>query len=83
VGGVPDLVEDGVTGLLVPDGDSTAPLAAAILRLAEDECTRATMGQAGRVRAERHFHPERATREVMQVYSAALAAKRRELAAQS
>jgi glycosyltransferase involved in cell wall biosynthesis len=80
VGGVPDLVEDGVTGLLVPAGDGVA-LARALLELGEDECARAKMRLAGRERAERQFHPDRATSEVMRVYSEALAAKRRKGAA--
>jgi glycosyltransferase involved in cell wall biosynthesis len=80
VGGVPDLVEQGLTGLLVPAGDSQS-LATAIVSLAEDDCARVTMGEAGRQRAQQHFHPGRATGEVMHVYSAALAAKRHELAA--
>jgi glycosyltransferase involved in cell wall biosynthesis len=75
VGGVPDLVEEGVTGLLVPAGDSAA-LAAALVKLGEDECERAKMGTAGRTRARDQFNPERATSEVMRVYSEALAAKR-------
>jgi glycosyltransferase involved in cell wall biosynthesis len=75
VGGVPDLVEEGVTGLLVPAGDSVA-LAAALVRLGEDECERAKMGTAGRARARVHFDPARATSEVMRVYSDSLTAKR-------
>ncbi len=53
-GGVPDVVEHGVTGALVPVGDAAA-LGAAVGRLlaAPDERTR--LGAAARVRAERRF----------------------------
>ena len=43
-------VVDGVTGLLVPPF-VVAPLAEALVRLAEDACLRAAMGAAGRARA--------------------------------
>ena len=46
VGGVPSVVEDGVTGLLVPPEDPQA-LARAILQLLEDETARRRMGEAG------------------------------------
>ena len=49
VGGIPELVEDGVTGILVPPGDPAA-LAAALGRLAGDAGLRARMGAAGRAR---------------------------------
>lgn len=54
VGGVPDLVLDGVSGLLV---DARAPdaLAAALLRLADDPALAARMGQAGAARLDRAF----------------------------
>lgn len=52
VGGVPELVEDGVSGLLAPPGDAVA-LAAALRRLASDPEARRRFGQAGRERAER------------------------------
>lgn len=54
VGGVPDAVEDGVTGLLVPPGDPAA-MAEAILRLLGDEGLRAGMGQAAARRARECF----------------------------
>jgi glycosyltransferase involved in cell wall biosynthesis len=49
VGGIPEVVEDGVTGILVPPGDAEA-LAAAMRRLVEDAELRARMGAAGRER---------------------------------
>jgi phosphatidylinositol alpha 1,6-mannosyltransferase len=49
VGGPVDLVEDGVTGYLVPPADAGA-LTAATRRLAADPLARAAMGRAGRQR---------------------------------
>ena len=49
VGGPLDLVEDGVTGYLVPPGDASA-LTAATQRLAADPRARAAMGRAARQR---------------------------------
>jgi|CXWL01.1.fsa_nt_gi glycosyltransferase involved in cell wall biosynthesis len=54
VGGLPDLVEDGVTGLLVPPADSTA-LAAAISALLLDTRMAEALGLAGRECWEREF----------------------------
>jgi glycosyltransferase involved in cell wall biosynthesis len=50
-GGVPDLVDDGVTGLLGPPEDVGA-LTAALDKLAHDAVLRGRMGAAGRARAE-------------------------------
>jgi glycosyltransferase involved in cell wall biosynthesis len=52
--GIPELVDDGVSGLLVPPGDAPA-LADAIARLAGDPDLRARMGTAARQRVERDF----------------------------
>lgn len=54
VGGIPELVEDGVTGLLVPPGDAQA-LATALQRLLSDPTWTAQLGQAARRRAEERF----------------------------
>ena len=59
VAGTGELVEDGISGLLVPPGDAAA-LAAAIDALAADEALRRRMGEAGRaaVRAGFDIHAE-------------------------
>ena len=54
VGGIPEVVADGETGLLVPPGDPAA-LAHAINELVTDERRAAEMGRRGRARAEAEF----------------------------
>jgi glycosyltransferase involved in cell wall biosynthesis len=54
ISGIPELVEDGVTGMLVPPGDSGA-LADAIAQLEDDPALRARLGEAARARVERDF----------------------------
>ena len=54
VGPVPEIVVDGVTGLLVPPGDPDA-LAAAIVRLLTDRELASAFGRAGRARVEAEF----------------------------
>jgi glycosyltransferase involved in cell wall biosynthesis len=56
-GGVPELVEDGASGLLVPPGDVDA-LAAAIERLAGDGALRAALGESARERVVDRFSVE-------------------------
>jgi N-acetyl-alpha-D-glucosaminyl L-malate synthase BshA len=53
-GGIPEVVDDGATGLLVPFGDLGA-LTQGVERLIKDPALRATMWQAARVRAHERF----------------------------
>lgn len=66
-GGVVEIVEDGVSGLLVPMGDAGA-LAEAVLRLCGDEGLRERLGAAGRRRVEERFTIERTAAGVMEVW---------------
>jgi glycosyltransferase involved in cell wall biosynthesis len=66
-GGLPEVVEDGVTGLVVPRGDSAA-LATAIGRLLDDADLRRRMGTAGRERALRLFDWDRTAEQFEQLY---------------
>ena len=72
VGGIPDLVEDGVTGLLVPPGDSGA-LATALSSLLLDPEMAAAMGRAGRARWEEQFGLKKFFEETQRVYNEATA----------
>ncbi|HEY2542330.1 MAG TPA: glycosyltransferase, partial [Gaiellaceae bacterium] len=55
-GGIPDVVEDGVTGLLVPPGDADA-LAAALVSVLGDRETAVRLGAAARRRGEELMPP--------------------------
>jgi glycosyltransferase involved in cell wall biosynthesis len=54
VGGIPEVVDEGVQGLLVPVGDIAA-LTDALARYAQDAGLRATHGAAARARVEDRF----------------------------
>lgn len=67
VGGNPEAVEDGATGLLVPPRDAGA-LADAICLLLENPAVASGFGQAGRQRVAEHFSVERMVRETEHLY---------------
>jgi L-malate glycosyltransferase len=66
-GGIPEIVEDGVTGSLVPPRDHAA-MARQIVRLLKDEALRQRMGEAGYARVSARFTVERMVEETAAVY---------------
>src|SRR6185503_8425874 len=66
-GGMPEVVADGQTGLLVAPRDDHA-LAAAIVRLLKDPQARAAMGAAGERRVRERFSSDRMVQDTLQVY---------------
>jgi sugar transferase (PEP-CTERM/EpsH1 system associated) len=73
VGGIPEIVEDGVTGYLVPPRDPEA-LADKILLLLQHPQTAANMGQAGRKKVEEDYGLDKMVREYQFLYEEALCA---------
>jgi glycosyltransferase involved in cell wall biosynthesis len=67
VGGTPELVVDGETGLLVPPRDPEA-LAAALRRLIEDPGLARRLGEAGRERVAERFTAAAQARRILAIY---------------
>lgn len=67
VGSIPEMVEDGETGLLVNPDDPRA-LAEAIVRLLGDDSLRARMGRRARERAESDLSWNRLAKKVLKIY---------------
>lgn len=65
--GIPEQVEDGVTGILVPPGDE-ASLAGALLRISGEPGLTGKMGEAGRKRYEDRFTLKKSVDETVSVY---------------
>jgi glycosyltransferase involved in cell wall biosynthesis len=67
-GGIPEIVQDGLTGVLVEPRDHKA-MAREIVRLLRDDALRARMGEAGRTRVGERFTVERMVAETAAVYA--------------
>lgn len=68
ISGIPELVEDGQTGLLVPERDPTA-LAAALARLQNDRDLGRRLGAAGRLKVQREFDLQRNTATLHRMFT--------------
>jgi glycosyltransferase involved in cell wall biosynthesis len=75
VGGIPELVEEGMTGFLVPVSDATA-MAGRIAELLRDAALRRAMGRAGRERVEKEFTPQRMKQRLEELYARQLREQR-------
>jgi glycosyltransferase involved in cell wall biosynthesis len=73
--GIPELVEDGRSGLLVPPGDAGG-LARALRRLAEDPALAARLGRAGRAQVEGGFDVHQSARRLVELFGGGPAAPR-------
>ena len=76
VGGNAELVQDGVTGILVPSEDSAA-LSAALLKLLSEPALARRLAQAGHEFTVRNFSFERLVQDVDALYTELLSEKRR------
>jgi sugar transferase (PEP-CTERM/EpsH1 system associated) len=75
VGGTPEVVVDGLTGVLVPPRDSSA-LAGAVAMLLSDQNLRHGMGQAGRERVAKHFAARRMIEQTERLYEQLLSERK-------
>ena len=80
VGGLSELIDDGVTGYIVPAGHEVA-LAERLRDLVLHVDRRRAMGAAGHARARQFFSAERMTRELTQIYDELLGSQAGQAAA--
>ncbi len=74
VGGVPEMVDDGVTGIVVPPADPPA-LAAAVERLWRDPARARAMGHAAQRVGRERFGIDASARALEEVYARVLGAR--------
>lgn len=78
-GGIPEVVRDGINGVLVPPWDPAA-LAAALRALLRDPTRRRALGEAGRQRVQERFSPDAMVRGNVAVYRSVLGTETRSVA---
>lgn len=76
VGGIPEIIEDGASGILV-EPRNPEQLAGQIARLLEDPAERRRLGIAARERVERHFSWDAIAGRTLEVYERVLARRGR------
>jgi len=78
--GIPEIVESGVEGFLVPPGDAKA-LGEALARVLQDPQLRARLAVAGRAKASERFDVQRNADALVEIYATSAAALARRAAA--
>jgi len=71
ISGIPELIEDGVSGVLVPAGEAAA-LADAVIALLDDPERARSLGRGGRARVEALFNLEKSVGEMKALFAAAV-----------
>lgn len=74
VGGIPDVLQDGETGLTIPSGDARA-LAGAVVRLLEDPQLALTISRNAKITAVERFAASRLISDIERLYEQLLAEK--------
>ena len=74
-GGLPEVVAQGETGLLVPPGDAES-LAETVVSLLQDRARREQMGRCGRARAQERFSLDASVKHMEQLYGEILGAQK-------
>ncbi|MEO8268586.1 MAG: glycosyltransferase family 4 protein [Aureliella sp.] len=74
IGGLPDMVDHGKTGLLIPPRDSDA-LAEAVLHLLRDRTARIEMGRAGKQKLLQECTPQVVVAQTLDVYRQTIASR--------
>jgi glycosyltransferase involved in cell wall biosynthesis len=69
IGGIPELIREGETGLSFPSGDVAALVAAMQSIAAEPDARLAAMGQAGREWVEQEFTATRYREHILAIYA--------------
>lgn len=67
VSGIPEVIEDGVTGRLIPEKDPSA-IAQAVMAMVRDRQNAIEMAERGRSRVREQFDPERNHRGIIEIY---------------
>jgi glycosyltransferase involved in cell wall biosynthesis len=75
VGPLPEVIEDGVDGILVPPGDASA-IARAVCELLSNKLLQTQLRKAAAVTAVRRFRPEESAERLLRVYESVLAGRR-------
>lgn len=74
-GGLPEVVAQGETGLLIPPGDVES-LAATVVSLLQDDSRREQMGRCGRTRAQERFSLDASVMHMEELYDELLAVQK-------
>ena len=77
VGGIPEMMEDGTNGILVPTNDADA-LADSLIKLVDDKRLRTTLGRRARESVVKRFNWPEAARRTVECYEEVIARHKRE-----